>query len=123
MLLNLVCVLQIWALARGLGLDIPTRILFVLVPIIICIAALPITPSGLGVRENLYVWTLSVPAIAVPAAGALSLSLLAFAGFLVWSLIGGLVYVRFRRAHPPAPPLAEPAQARGPSAAPPATPP
>lgn len=123
MLLNVVCVLQIWALARGLGLDIPPRILFVLVPIIICIAALPITPSGLGVRENLYVWTLSVPAIAVPAAGALSLSLLAFAGFLVWSLIGGLVYVRFRRAHPPAAPLAEPAQARESAAAPPATPP
>jgi uncharacterized membrane protein len=28
----------------------------------------------------------------------LTLSLLAFAGFLVWSLVGGLVYVRFRRA-------------------------
>ena len=107
MLLNLACVLQFWALARGLGLDIPIRALMVLVPIIICIAALPITPSGLGVRENLYVWTLSVPALDVPATAALTLSLLAFAGFLFWSLIGGLVYVRFRRAAastvPPAP--------------------
>lgn len=102
MLLNLACVLQVWALARGLELHLPLRALLVLVPIIICIAALPLTPSGLGVRENLYVWTLSVPALGVPAAAALTLSLLAFAGFLVWSLIGGLVYIRFRRAHAPA---------------------
>ncbi len=101
MLLNLACVLQIWALARGLDLDIPPQVLLVLVPIIICIAALPITPSGLGVRENLYVWTLSVPALGVPAAAALTLSLLAFAGFLLWSLVGGLVYLRFRRTHVP----------------------
>ena len=123
MLLNLACVLQIWALARGLGLEIPTRALLVLVPIIICIAALPITPSGLGVRENLYVWTLSVPAIAVPATAALTLSLLAFAGFLFWSLIGGLVYVRFRRARPSA--LSPPSSARpsGAAPAPPASPP
>lgn len=98
MLLNVACVLQIWALARGLGLEVPLRALAVLVPIIICVAALPITPSGLGVRENLYVWTLSVPALGVPATAALSLSLLAFAGFLVWSLVGGTFYLRFRRA-------------------------
>lgn len=96
MVLNLACVLQIWALARGLGLDIPFRFLLVLVPIIICIAALPITPSGLGIRENLYVLALTVPEIHVPAAAALSLSLLAYAGSLCWSLLGGVVYLRFR---------------------------
>ncbi len=100
MLLNIACVLQIWALGRGLGLHIPPSALFVIVPIIICLAALPITPSGLGVRENLYVVALAVPQIAVPATAALSLSLLAYAGSLFWSLVGGLVYVRFRRAHP-----------------------
>ncbi len=100
MLLNVACVLQVWALVRGLGLHIQPGFLFVIVPIIICLAALPITPSGLGVRENLYVVALAAPQIAVPATAALSLSLLAYAGSLFWSLVGGLVYVRFRRAHP-----------------------
>jgi len=103
MALNFACVLQIWVLARGLGLEIPFRFLLVLVPIIICLAALPITPSGLGLRENLYVLALTVPAVRVPPAAALSLSLLAYAGSLAWSLVGGLVYLRFRRGHP-APP-------------------
>ncbi len=97
---NLACVLQIWVLARGLGLEVPFRFWLVLVPVIICLAALPITPSGLGVRENLYVLALTVPAVNVPPAAALSLSLLAYAGSLFWSLIGGGVYLRFRRGHP-----------------------
>lgn len=93
MILNAVCVLQLIVISRGLGLIIPPLVLFVVVPMIICISALPITPSGLGVRENLFVWMLAVPEINVPATSALSLSLLAYAGSLFWSLVGGAVYL------------------------------
>jgi len=96
MALNVVCVLQVLVLAMGLGLQVPPLALFMIVPIIICFSALPITPSGLGVRENLYVYMLAVPAIGVQATQALSLSLLAYAGSLFWSLIGGIVYVCLR---------------------------
>jgi glycosyltransferase 2 family protein len=93
MILNVICVFQVLLLAWGLRLDVAALPLFVIVPIIICISALPITPSGLGVRENLYVLMLAVPAIHVEATHALSLSLLAYAGSLFWSLVGGIVYV------------------------------
>jgi uncharacterized protein (TIRG00374 family) len=99
MLLNLFCVLQIWALADGLALRISPIALLVIVPIVICLAALPITPSGLGVRENLYVWMLAVPELGATPAQALSVSLLAYAGSLVWSAVGGLVYVWFKGRH------------------------
>ena len=66
---------------------------------IVCIAALPISPSGIGVRENLFVQMLAVPAIGAHATPALSLSLLALAGSLFWSLIGGIVYMMFRHKH------------------------
>lgn len=99
MILNAFCVLQVWSLARGLGLAISPVALFVIVPVVICISALPITPSGLGVRENLYVWMLAVPEISVGSTQALSLSLLAYAGSLVWSLVGGVVYVTFKQRH------------------------
>ena len=65
-----------------------------IVPIIFCISALPITPNGLGVRENLFVLMLAV--IAVPRTAALSLSLLASAEGILWSLIGGAVYMGLR---------------------------
>jgi uncharacterized membrane protein YbhN (UPF0104 family) len=99
MVLNVVCVLQYWALVRGLNLLVSPLALFAIVPIIICISALPITPNGLGVRENLYVWTLAVPEIGVPATKALSLSLLAYGGSLFWSMVGGVVYVLFKSRH------------------------
>lgn len=99
MLLNIACVLQFLAVARGLGLAIPVRVLCLAVPMIICVSALPITPSGLGVRENLYVLLLTVPEIGVGATPALSLSLLAYAGSLFWSVAGGAVYVSLKERH------------------------
>ncbi len=99
MALNAVCVLQVLVLSRGLGLTIPPLFLFVIVPMIICISALPITPSGLGVRENLFVFMLAESSIGVSDTAALSLSLLAYAGSLFWSLCGGLVYSMFKVRH------------------------
>ncbi|HXG48480.1 MAG TPA: lysylphosphatidylglycerol synthase transmembrane domain-containing protein [Methylomirabilota bacterium] len=97
MLLNAVCVLQFIVLARGLGLSIAPIELFVVVPIVICLAALPITPSGLGVRENLFVQILHT--LGVHPTDALSLSLLAYGGSLFWSLVGGGVYATLREKH------------------------
>ena len=68
--------------------------LFVIVPVIFCITALPITPNGLGVRENLFVLMLAV--IHVRRTAALSLSLIVSAEGLFWSLVGGLIYVGVR---------------------------
>jgi len=98
MLLNALVVLQWWIVGRGLGLSIPFGILMMVVPMVICIAALPVTPSGLGVRENLFVNLLHKLTLA-PASQGLSLSLLAFAGSLLWSLVGGVVYLLLRDRH------------------------
>jgi uncharacterized protein (TIRG00374 family) len=99
MLVNFVIVLQFWVIARGLGLEVSLLVLCLIVPMIVCVSALPITPSGLGVRENLFVHALAVPAIGVGATPALSLSLLAYAGSLFWSLVGGVVYITLKQRH------------------------
>lgn len=99
MLLNTLTVIQVWLLAKGMHLNISPVALLMIVPTVVLIAAMPITPSGLGVRENLFVLMLAAPSIAVPATSALSLSLLAFAGSLFWSLVGGVVYATLRERH------------------------
>lgn len=96
MLLNAICVVQVIVLGHGLDLTIPAVALFAIVPMITCISALPITPSGLGVREGLFVSILALPQISVGKTEALSLSLLTFAGGLFWSMAGGLVYFFLR---------------------------
>ena len=99
MLLNGVCVLQMWVLSQGMHLQISPLALLVIVPMIICISALPVTPSGLGVRENLYVLMLAAPGIGIGSTQALSLSLLAYACSLFWSLIGAGVYISVKETH------------------------
>lgn len=94
MVLNLACVVQFQVLAMGMNLSINPLVMLVAVPLVICISALPITPNGLGVRENLFVQMLAV--IGVDPATALSLSLLAYAGSLLWSLVGGVVYLMMK---------------------------
>jgi uncharacterized protein (TIRG00374 family) len=96
--LNVLWVVQVSILAGGLALSIPLMALLVIVPIIFCISALPITPNGLGVRENLFVMMLAV--IAVPRTAALSVSLMASAEGLFWSLVGGAIYMGLRANEP-----------------------
>ena len=100
MVLNVLCVVQFYVLARGLPkADVSFPALCLVVPMVICISALPIAPSGLGVRENMFVQLLAAPLIGVAATPALSLSLLAYAGSLFWSLVGGVVYAAFKHKH------------------------
>jgi uncharacterized protein (TIRG00374 family) len=96
MLINFTVVAQGAVLCAGLGLSVPFEVLLLIIPTIICIAALPITPNGLGVRENLFVWMLAVPALGVEPTKALTLSLLVFASGLAWSVVGGVVYMALR---------------------------
>jgi uncharacterized membrane protein YbhN (UPF0104 family) len=99
MVLNFVCVLQFWVLARGLDMKVPLLALCLIVPTVICVAALPITPSGLGLRENAVVQLLAAPSIGADATDALSLSLLAWAGSVFWGVIGGILYSMFKEKH------------------------
>jgi uncharacterized membrane protein YbhN (UPF0104 family) len=94
LLVNVIWVVQVIVLGRGLDLAIPPLALFVIVPVVFCISALPITPNGLGVRENLFVLMLGV--VNVPKTAALSVSLIASAQGLFWSLVGGLIYMGVR---------------------------
>lgn len=93
LVINLLIVQTFVTIANGLGLPVGWQTLWMVVPMVVCIAALPITPSGLGVRENLIVLLLTVPHFQVKHGEALSLSLLAYTANLVWSAVGGVVYL------------------------------
>jgi glycosyltransferase 2 family protein len=97
MIANVVCILHFLVLLWGFHLKVPVLALAVIVPIVTCISTLPITPSGLGVRENLYVLTLAAPGLDVPPAEALLVSLVGYATSLFWSAIGGFVYATVRK--------------------------
>jgi uncharacterized membrane protein YbhN (UPF0104 family) len=93
---NIIIVLHFLALTWGFRLHASPIALAEIVPTVTSISALPITPSGLGVRENLYVLMLATPRVHIEASTALLLSLVGYATSLAWSMIGGLVYITQR---------------------------
>ncbi|MFH0880528.1 MAG: lysylphosphatidylglycerol synthase transmembrane domain-containing protein [Lentisphaerota bacterium] len=78
---------------RSLEIQISLTHYFTLFPIISVIAAIPITPGSLGVRESLFVTLFGALGVAGPQ--AMLMSLLVYAGGLFWSLFGGVVFLAY----------------------------
>jgi len=78
-------------LGRALGIGLPFGDYLAVFLVINAVAAIPVTPGGLGTRESASIYLLGV--FDVPAPTAFTLSLLIYATILCWSLVGGVVYL------------------------------
>lgn len=83
--------------AVAAGVSLPDMLS--VMPIIDVVSGMPLTISGLGVREKLFEELLARLA-GVPSATALLLSLIGFGFSAAWSLVGGLVFPLYRRGTP-----------------------
>jgi hypothetical protein len=86
-------IVAIMCLGRAVGIELEPVHYFTIFPVINAIAALPITPGGLGARDQAAIYLLGV--VQVAAVAALTLSLLVYAATLFWSLAGGVVYLLY----------------------------
>jgi uncharacterized membrane protein YbhN (UPF0104 family) len=84
--------IAVTVLASAMGEKIPVLLLFVFLPIIITITTIPISISGLGVREGSFVLLLGL--IGIKPAVATSLSLSWFFSTFLGSIPGLVAYVR-----------------------------
>jgi uncharacterized protein (TIRG00374 family) len=81
--------------SRAFSVELGWTQLLIVLPIVLTIAALPISLAGLGVREELFQVTLGALYGTTRGLGAL----IGFAGFLgvaFWALLGGIVYILYR---------------------------
>ncbi|MDP9291311.1 MAG: flippase-like domain-containing protein [Verrucomicrobiota bacterium] len=93
--------------ARAFAANVSLVDIFSVMPVITVVTSLPISFGGLGVREKLFESLLGDLA-AVPAELAVLISLVGFAIYLVWSLVGAVVYLftRGKSVARPRPPIA-----------------
>lgn len=78
-----------WAAAQALGAQVALPAMLGLMPVVDAIASLPVTLSGIGIREGLLVaWMGDQPEVG--AARALAVSILGFLALGLWGLAGGL---------------------------------
>lgn len=81
-------IVSVWLLGRGLGLDVSLVTYAILIPIILIVSALPITPAGWGVGEMAFVSFFNFAG--VPAVMALALSFIHRFNTLLISLSGAV---------------------------------
>lgn len=87
-----VVIISYYALARGLGMALPFGYFFLLIPLTTAVAMIPISLSGLGIREGAFVFLFTK--VGATQTEALSLSLLWFFITVFVNLIGGIEYIR-----------------------------
>lgn len=86
--------IAVYTLSQGLSLDISFLSILIFLPIIILISLIPVSISGIGLREGAFVFLLSTIGIAQDK--SLTLSLLWFLSGVVASLWGLFEYLRYK---------------------------
>jgi glycosyltransferase 2 family protein len=98
---RVVWILSCWVFGIALGVRAPLASYFLVISLVEVARMVPISLSGLGIRETAVVALFGL--FGVPAAAALALSILIYAPFLVNGLLGGGIYaLRGRSAPAPA---------------------
>lgn len=87
------------AAARAMGAKIPLMDLFTILPVVDVITTLPVSISGIGIRETLFESFL-LRLCDIPSEIGVSISLLGFGFGVFWSLLGGALFPFDRPASP-----------------------
>ncbi len=94
--LHMLTFVMSFCLLRALHLhDVPFWPFVSCLPIVGFLVAIPISISGLGMREGLFVSFLGL--LEVNKESALAFSLGGFGVTLLWSLIGGVIYLQYKK--------------------------
>ena len=89
--IQFVIVIMMVFLGEALTINRPFIDYLSLTPTINALGCVPVTPGGLGLREYASVFFFDV--VGVPATKAMPLSLSVYATMLLWSLVGGIIFM------------------------------
>ncbi|MFH1287126.1 MAG: lysylphosphatidylglycerol synthase transmembrane domain-containing protein [bacterium] len=90
LLMQFLSIISCYFIARSVGLCINVFYFFIFIPIVFLITVIPISLSGIGVREGVFVYLFGK--VNVPSDQAVLISFLFFTLIIVFSLIGGVVH-------------------------------
>jgi uncharacterized protein (TIRG00374 family) len=95
LMIQILTILEIFLISMGLGQHLSFTALFVFVPLIITVMAVPVSISGLGLREGAFVVLFGLTGISAEV--STSISFLWFLSVMAGSFVGLLEYLRLRR--------------------------
>ncbi len=93
-LIQLLAILSVYVLAKGISLDTSFLSLLIFVPIIILVSFLPLSISGIGLREGAFMFLLG--STGIPAEKSMTLSIIWFLSVFAAGFWGLFEYLRFK---------------------------
>lgn len=93
---QMIMICSVYILSRGLSMDVPFMSVLCFVPVVSIISLIPITISGIGIREGAFVVLFGL--IGVLPEKAMTLSVVWFLSIVVGSLPGLVGYLLFHKA-------------------------
>ncbi len=93
LIIQILMVLIFYMVGLSFGIDTSIIFYFILVPIIMVVANLPLTSAGLGTREVAAIYFFSK--VGIESSVALGISLMNFFFIIILGLMGGMLYVAF----------------------------
>jgi len=94
-ILQLMGIFTVYVLALGMGQDIPFLVFLIFLPLIILFTMIPVSISGLGVRESAFVLFFGL--VGMKPEVSTALSLLWFLTVSIASLIGLIEYLKYKK--------------------------
>ncbi|HSE43585.1 MAG TPA: lysylphosphatidylglycerol synthase transmembrane domain-containing protein [Acidobacteriota bacterium] len=91
LLLQANVILYYFFIAQGIGMSLSFLEACIVMPILICIQLIPLTPNGIGVREFSYIYLLQP--FGVSEAQAVAFSLWDYVLTFAYGIIGGILYL------------------------------
>lgn len=91
LLFNLTLILVNYLISRALGLEVAFSYFLIFIPLISAFTMLPVSISGIGLRETAYVFLFT--RVGMTPAQALSISLIGYGMVLTLSLLGGIFHL------------------------------
>jgi uncharacterized membrane protein YbhN (UPF0104 family) len=88
-------IFTVFVLSKGMSVGVPFNFLLLFIPIIILISFLPISLSGIGLREGAFV--IFFQTIGIPPHQSMTLSILWFLSTVTASLWGLVEYLRYKQ--------------------------
>ncbi|MCX7913819.1 MAG: flippase-like domain-containing protein [Thermodesulfovibrionales bacterium] len=92
--IQILSIFSAYLLSIGMSLEVPILTLLMYMPLIIVASLVPLSVSGIGVREVAFVFFLS--SVGISPTVAIALSMAWYLSIVIASLGGLLVYLRFR---------------------------
>lgn len=97
LIIQVTVIFSVYVLSKGMSIEIPFLSLLIFMPMIVVISLIPVSISGLGLRE--FAFVLFLNSTGIPSDVSIALSLCWFFSVVAANILGFILYLLYKKEH------------------------